>query len=106
MIMLTMTRLIKRTVRDRGDEDLELSGFDADNSRGVLPGKSNQVETHELIAHLLIEAMYPNSDARLHGYTAYRRHVFSLVSSVIFAIVEHVPSLVSIVIYRCPQLDH
>jgi hypothetical protein len=38
------------------------------------------------IAHLLIEALYPNSNSRLHGYPAYRRHVFSLVSSVIFAI--------------------
>jgi hypothetical protein len=38
------------------------------------------------IAHLLIEALYPNSDSRLHGYSAYRRHVFSLVSSVMFAI--------------------
>jgi hypothetical protein len=37
------------------------------------------------IAHLLIEALYPNSDSSLHGHPAYRRHVFSLVSSVILA---------------------
>jgi hypothetical protein len=41
------------------------------------------------IAHLLMEAVNPNSDARLHGYTAYQRHVFSLVSSVIFAVALH-----------------
>jgi hypothetical protein len=29
--------------------------------------------------------LYPNSNSRLHGYPAYRRHVFGLVSSVIFA---------------------
>jgi hypothetical protein len=37
------------------------------------------------IAHLLIEALYPKSVSRLHGYPAYRRHIFSLVSSLIFA---------------------
>jgi hypothetical protein len=41
------------------------------------------------IAHLLIEALHPNSDSRLRGYPAYRRHLFSLISSAIFAVALH-----------------
>ncbi|HEY8460616.1 MAG TPA: hypothetical protein VIM99_09565 [Blastocatellia bacterium] len=41
------------------------------------------------IAHLLIEGLHSNSGSRLHGYPGYRAHIFSLVSSAVFAIALH-----------------
>lgn len=42
------------------------------------------------ILHLLMEALYPKSQARMYGYSAYNRHLFSLILSFVCALAFHV----------------